>query len=64
MKRLKLMLGLLATLGAGFSLSSCDRQDVDRAQDKMERGAEKAGDAIEKAGDKIQEKTDRDGIRP
>jgi hypothetical protein len=60
MNKLRTMLGLLVILG----FASCDRQDVDRAQYKMERGAEKAGDAIERAGDKIQEKTDRDGIRP
>lgn len=64
MKKLRTMLGFLGILGVGFSLSSCDRQDVERAGEKMERGAEKAGDAIEKAGDKIQEKTDRDGVRP
>lgn len=57
MKRLLVTLGLLGMLG-------CDRQDMERAEYKIERGAEKAGDAIEKAGDKIQEKTDRDGIRP
>lgn len=51
MKKLKYVLALLAALGIGSTLVSCDG--------KAERAGEKIDRNIEKAGDKIEDATDR-----
>ena len=54
MKIAATLLGLLGALGLG----SCDKEDIHRAEEKIERGVDKAGEKLEKARDRVDDKTD------
>jgi hypothetical protein len=59
MRRLNLVGAAILVCGVVLGFAGCDREDAEKAGDKVERAADKAGDAIERGLEKAGDATNR-----